>query len=333
MPPISPGVFTPVNAIDFSSLPAELKSAAIDHGYMMPTYMLNAMELLVQDIDVIPSDGKTPLYTWELQDMIKKAEDAFVPNSITKLVARTPTLVDYEIDTNIARSELISIYRNYTRHVMGLKTLDEALTANFAIHFLQHAMQKLIIEKIALKAIWGGVRTVTQTDRGADKALTGFVAKFTAGRGVGGDIPAGNVFESEPITESNAVAQVNGPAQLAYNNPDLAGIPLFLYCSPQTYQKYNINRVADSNGSLQPGTQSATPDYMPNIYFKPQHGLSGKDTIVITPKSNLKFCVNEDPTNFNTELRDGMKVWELNIMASGGVEYAYGPAVYLNEEV
>lgn len=326
-----------VNAIgtmDFTTLPASLQGIAVSKGILLPTYMFDAMAEILQGIDVIENDGKTPLYTWEFMDQIKKAEDAFVANKIAKLKARIPTIEDYEIDTEISRSELISIGRSYQKWMMGIESLDEALKADFALFFLQKAMKEMIVQKIALKAVWKGNRTVTQSDRGAEKSFTGLIKRISDGYAVGGDIPADNVFESEEaLDEDNAYDEVNAVCQKAYNTVELTGLPINVYLSEQVWLNYCKKRRAMSPNTIKLGETTDKPDYMPNLTFKPQHGLAGKETVVVTPKTNLKFSVNDNPGNYNLEMAKVMKGYQLNILASGGVDYGYGAYLFCNDKV
>lgn len=326
-----------VNALgtmDFSALPSSLQGIAVSKGVLLPTYMFDAMSEILQGFDVIQNDGKTPLYTWEFIDNIKKAEDAFNSNKVSKLTARIPTIEDYEIDTEISRSELISIFRSYQKWMMGLNTLDQALTADFAIFFLQKAMKELIVQKIALKAVWKGVRTSTQSDRGAEKSFTGMIKRISDGYGVGGDIPAGNVHEQEdPLDATNAYNEINSVCQLAYNEPDLVGIPIDVFLSEQAWINYCKNRQALSPNTVKLGETVNKPDYMPNLTFKPQHGLAGKETVVATPVGNFKFSVNDNPNHYNLEMVKVIKGYQLNILASGGVDYGYGKYTFCNDAV
>lgn len=323
-----------IATMDFGSLPASLQGIAVSKGILLPTYMFDAMAEVLQGFDVIQNDGKTPLYTWEFIDNIKKAEDAFNSNKVSKLTARIPTIEDYEIDTEISRSELISIYRSYQKWMMGLESLDQALAADFAIFFLQKAMKELIVQKIALKAVWKGVRTATQADRGAEKSFTGMMKRIADGYGVGGDIPAGNVFEqANAIDATHAYVEINSVCQLAYNDPDLVGIPIDVFLSEQSWINYCKNRQILSPNTVKLGETVDKPDYMPNLTFRPQHGLASKEFVCATPKGNFKFSVNDNPSHYNLEMIKAIKGYQLNILASGGVDYGYGKYNYCNDAV
>lgn len=318
---------------NFDALPAELKGIAVSQGHLLPTYSYNALHEVLDAFDVIHNDGKTPLYNWDFIDIIKKAEDAFNPSPLAAAKARIPGIQDYEIDTFIPRSHLITIYRSYQRWLMGLKSLDEALTARWAVYFLQTAMEKLMIEKIALKGVWGGVRTATQADRGADKSFKGMLSVLAEGAGVGGDIPAANIFEGDDtgLDIDNAYAQVQETCQLAYSSIDLKNIPMNVYLAPELFTLYNQARHKKAPESVKLGEMVTQPDYMPNLTFKPQTGLTGKEKIIITPFSNFKFSVNESPTNYNSEIHPVMKGYQLNLLASGGVDYGFGGAIFMND--
>lgn len=315
-------------AIDFENLPNELQGIAVSKGYLLPTYMFDAMSQLLASVDVIQNDGKTPLYTWEFFDLMKKAEDAFNPGKIAELKARIPSIEDFEIDTTVSRSEVMTHFRSYQAWLFGLKSLNEALKGDFAVYFLRNAMQDLLFKKLAIKGFWGGVRTTNQADRGADKNFTGMIKRITDGSGVGGDIPTGNVITSAIIAAANAYAEINEHAQKAYADQDLAGIEKNYYLSENDYLLYCKGRQAASNNTIAPGATTDSPDWMPNIKFNTQAGLAGQDFQLITPKSNLKFSVNDNPTNFNFEMLKVMKGWQLNLLASGGADYGYGRYLY-----
>ena len=318
-----------VKAVDFETLPTALKGIAIDKGFLLPTYMFDAMSELLKAFDVIQNDGKTALYTWEFFDIIKKAEDSFSAGKIADLKARTPILEDFEIDTEITRSELITHFRSYQKWLFGLSNLDQALKGDFAVFFLQKAMQDLMFKKIAAKGVWKGVRTTVQADRGADKNFTGLIKKVTDGCGIGGDIPAGNVYDGDSLILTNAYAEINAFAQKAYDDVDLTGIDKNFYLSFQNWQLYCKGRQAASNGTIALGATTDTPDWMPEIKFAPQMGLSQSDDFqLITPKSNLKFSVNDNAENFNFEMLKVMKAWQLNLLASGGIDYGFGKYLY-----
>lgn len=318
---------------DFSTLPSDLQGIAISQGILLPTYMFDAMAEVLTAFDTIQNNGRTPLYTWEFIDIIKKAEDAFNPGNIAKLKARIPGMQDYEIDVFISRSELITIFRSYQKWIMGVESFDQALTAQFAVYFLQSAMQTLITSKIALKGVWGGIRTATQSDRGADKSFKGMLAVLAEGAGVGGDIPTGNIFaNTDPLDATHAYAEIMGVCQKAYANEDMLGVPMNVYLSPQAYTNYNKNRHTLAPDSVKLGEMITKPDYMPNLTFVEQQGLAVEpDKIIITPFSNFKFSVNTSPDHWNFEFEKVMKGNKLNILASGGVDYGYGPAIFMND--
>ncbi len=326
MPPI-----LNTKAVNFDALPEELQGIQVSKGFLLPTYMFNAMTEFLDSVDVIENDGKTPLYTWEFFDLIKKAEDGFNPGKIAELTARIPTIEDFEIDTEISRSELISHYRGYQRWLMGLKSLDEALKGDWATYFLQQTMRDLMFKKLAAKGVWKGVRTNNQADRGADKSFTGLIKHITDGCAVGGDIPTENQVLDDAIVLANAYSEINAFAQKAYDNEDLTGIEQNYYLSHQEWTLYCQARVAASNGTLAPGTMTDTPDYMPTIKFKPQIGLSQSDVQVITPRTNIKFSVNTNPEHYNFEMVKVIKGHQLNLLASGGVDYGYGKYLFVRQ--
>ena len=313
-----------VKAVNFDTLPTELKGVAISQGALLPTYMFDAMSELLSSVDVIQNDGKTPLYTWEFFDLIKKAEDGFNPGKIADAKARIPIIEDFEIDTEVTRSELITHYRGYQKWMFGLTSLDQALKGDFAVFFLQAAMKDLLFKKLAAKGFWGGVRTTVQADRGADKNFTGLVKRITDGCGVGGDIPEDNQITSDIIIAANAYAEINEHAQKAYADEDLDGIDKNYYLSHNDWMLYCKGRQAASPSTVPLGETVNSPDWMPDIIFKPQTGLSKQDFQLITPQSNIKFSVNDNPENFNFELQKVMKGFQLNLLASGGADYGYG---------
>lgn len=321
-----------VNSVPIADLPDALEAIIGQNPRLINDYVSDGFSKIRQDFVVDETDDKTPLINMQVMDILQPAKDDFNPTEdAIKFGARLPEFHDIDIDLSLKRSSVLNIYRSYIRFVTGLKSQKDVLDNPWPLFFLKEVMMKAGHD-LAVFSAFRGVRTNNQV--GALKVLNGLLYKFTAGRGGGGDIPTGNVFDSTTDAagfDADAYDEINSIAQLTEADDKLAGRPLIMYVSAATYRKYRGVRRAASPNIVSLNDFPETLDDFPNIRFKVEEGLGNKRFSFITVPNNLYFILNENYTNFNLKMIEDVKGWSMNVMFSADVNYGVGRWIFSND--
>lgn len=321
-----------VKGYNFAAFPAELKNVFDGRKEIIPDILANDFASLRDNFNTLVTDDKSPLVTLEVLDFARIAEDDFVPEeSPLKFGARIPTFDDVDLDFQFTLDDLKTMYRSYLQYVKGLESERAVMENPFEVFYINEIL-RTHADNISVKAAWKGVKTAGQ--KGTDKVTDGLIKKTTEGR-TSTDIPAAQVFTAATtIDVSNAYAQVNGVAALVQSQkPALLNVPLECRVGRDMYQLYRQNRRALFPDFVGPQENPTVLDDYTNISFKIDPGLAGKQTVVITPKSNLYFVTNEDVGAYRLKIVEDVKVWKCSIRLSYGFNYGVGKWVFLNNKV
>lgn len=273
------------------------------------------------------------LVSAEFIDNFRAASDSFQPGKVMEVRSRKAEFTQGDIDIKLTNSDIQKAYRSYLGWIMEpTRTEAEVRDNPFELfHIRQIIAQHFQFART--KTSWKGV--YNPTPQGAENIADGYIKKLATGRTAGGDIKASHVFTSAAtITDANCYEQVLGLAQkLVDEREDLLNIPLNLYLSQRNYDRYKKGRRAAFPEFVGPGEKPTTLDDQTNISFVIDSGLVGKDTMVITPKQNLKFIADEAPGSYYINIVRAVKHWELSIRVSIGFDYASPDLVFLNDKV
>ncbi|MDR6195915.1 hypothetical protein [Siphonobacter sp. SORGH_AS_0500] len=320
-----------VNSVDISSLPAELQEVISSNPLVFNQALIDGFQKIRDDFEVIESDEKTPLVSFEIQDILQPAKDEFNPTEgAVKWGARLPEFHDIDIDLSLKRSDILSFVRSYLKYVAGVKTQEEALANPWPLFFLQEILQKAGRD-LALISAYQGVRD--DNGSGAKSVMNGLLFKLAIGRATGGDIKSANVYLSTRTAaefDANVYEEANKIAQLTENDPDIAGRAMTLEMSTRTYRLYKETRRAKSPNTISISEQPTTLDDYPNIKIKVEPGLGSKRFMWVTLDGNKFFTFNKNYENFSVKLIEDVKGWKANIMFSADVNYGTGRYLYSN---
>ncbi|MCA0229892.1 MAG: hypothetical protein LCH91_05470 [Bacteroidetes bacterium] len=329
MPPITNNLSN--SSVDVSSIPSELQALVNNNPVLLSEYLMDGFGLIQKNFQVIQTDDKTPLISYEVADVLQPAKDDFNPtaNAVSHKV-RYADFKDMDIDLSLKRSDILKIYRSYERYIMGLTSKEEVLANPVQLYFLKDILARAG-RNLALKTAYKGVYNASGS--GSLAVADGLLLKFAAGRGVGGDIPSAQVYDStvESITASNAYNEVNNVAQLTMSNPDMAGMPMLLRLSPEFYLKYKQNRRALFPNVVSPMENPTVLDDFQNITLVQEFGLQSTEFAFIEPGDNLFFTTDENVGNYSIKIIEDVKGWKLNIMLSGGFQYGAGKHLFMND--
>jgi hypothetical protein len=318
---------------DFSKLPTALMQV-FDGRKEIITDVLTDGEAKIRELyQLLVTDNKSPLVNLQIMDLLRAASDDFNPTAgALKFGARVPEFEDVDIDLEFTIGEIQTLYRSYLQYVKGLTSERDVLANPFEVFFLSEIL-RTSRANLAEKASWKAVKNVANL--GSAYAITGLLAKLTAGRAAGGDIPADNVLTvAAAINDSNAYDQAIALCKVVEaQNQAMLEIPLQLRCSPGMARSINRQRQTKFPQLVRPNENMRAVDGYENIIITPDVGLVGKETMAITPGSNLFFVCNEDVSAYTLSVDKTVKSVQISIRMSVGFDYGFGKFIFLNSKV
>ncbi len=320
-------------AYDFSKMPTALMQVFDGKKEIITDVLIDGEAKIRELYNLLVTDNKSPLVNLQIMDILRAASDDFTPTAgALAFGARVPSFEDVDIDLQFTTGEIQTLYRSYLQYVKGLSSEKDVLANPFEVFFLEQIL-KTARANLVEKASWKAVKNTSNT--GSAYAITGLLAKMTAGRGGSGDIPAGNVHTAAAtITDANSYEQALALCAVVESaNQAMLEIPLQLRCSPGMARSINRRRQALFSATLRPNDVMRQVDGYENITVTPDVGLSGKSTMVITPGSNLNFICNEDVTAYTLSVEKTVKAINVNIRMSVGFDYGFGKFTFLNDKV
>lgn len=317
---------------DFTGFDANLLRTFDGGGLLIQDAVMYGAASLENDFNVQLTRDKAPLVRVDMKDGMKVASDNFTGQQLLDVKSRIATFVEGDIDIEIKFSDIEKAYKTYLGWLIEpARTLEEVRQTPFELFFVRNIVARHF-EYIRLKTAYKGVYNAAAV--GSENLTDGFIARFTAGRGVGGDIAANHVFEGAAITVNNAYAQVNGVANLIDGaNAKLRNEALIAVMSNTVYDKYRANRRTLFPNFVGPADMPTVLDDYSNIRIVVEPGLAGKETILITKKDNLCFIANDDIKKYTINVVKQIKSWQISIRISAGFDYASPDWTFLNDRV
>lgn len=321
--------------IDFTNFGTDLMRTVQDMGgnITIVNAVLDGVSALRNDFSTEIIRDRGLLVSAEFIDAFKAASDTFAGQKAMEVRSRYAQFTEGDIDIKITYDDIKKAYRSYLGWIMEPTRSEADVRDNpFELFFVRQIIAAHF-QFVRTKTTWKGIYNPTPI--GAENIADGFLKQFAIGRAAGGDIKSDHVFASAvTFTDANVYDQVNGLAsQLVTVREDLLNIPLNFYISQRNYDRYRKGRRAAFPEHIGPGERPTTLDDQTNISFVIDPGLVGKDTMVITPKANLKFIANEAPGAYSISIVKQVKHWELSIRVSVGFNYASPDLVFLNDKI
>lgn len=324
-----------METIDFSNFGTDLMRTVEDMGgnIVIINSVMDGVAALRNDFSTEIIRDKGLLVSAEFVDAFKAASDTFDGRKAMEVRSRKAEFTEGDIDIKITFDDIKKAYRSYLGWVMEPTRTEAEVRENpFEIFFVRRIIAAHF-QFARTKTAWKGVYNTTPV--GAENIADGYIKKLTTGRAVGGDIKASHVFTAAAtITDANCYDQVLGLADTMVSvREDMLNVPLNFYLSQRNYDRYCKGRRTAYPQHVGPGDRPTTLDEQSNITFVIDPGLVGKDTMVITPKENLKFIANEAPGVYSINIVKQVKHWELSIRVAIGFDYASPDLVFLNDKV
>jgi hypothetical protein len=323
--------------IDFTNFGTDLMRTVQDMGgnIVIVNSTLDGVASLQNDFTTEIIRDRGQLVSAEFKDAFKAASNTFEGRKAMEVRSRLASFTEGDIDLEITLDDIKKAYRSYLGWVMAPTNTEADIRENpFELFFIRQIIQKHF-QFIRLKTVWKGIYNTTPV--GAENIADGLLKKFTAARASTNPaekIQANHIFDAEALTDDNAYEMVNGLAKLvASEREDMLAVPLNLYLAQTSYDKYRRNRRALFPEHVGPADKPTTLDDYSQISFKIDPGLSGKETMAITPKENLKFIANEAPGAYYINIVKQVKSWQISIRVSVGMDFASPDLLFINDAV
>jgi hypothetical protein len=282
--------------IDFSGLPTKLQSYSTRDADKLLSQILitnqsylQYMQLLV---DVQDEQALTQMY---VDSVIQPGNrDSFTPKGTVKFRNRIGKVRACKIDFKLTPTQITAMWKGYLGRI-AKSTRDNV----YAVPFQQYIMDMLANkgkEEIHLQAVYKGVyRPDVNT---ANRVFDGILPLLSDS----GIVPAGNIFAGQPVTQTNAIDQLEGLASLVPSH--LVNTDLVLLCEPTIARFYNLDYRSTFGGNTNNtgGFEHKTLDGT-NITIIPEPGLADTGGMMITPQENLVWLTGQlnKPDAFEVE--------------------------------
>lgn len=272
--------------IDFSGLPARLQSYStrdadtlLSQILITDQSFLNYMGLLV---DVQDEQALTQMFVDSVLQPGNK--DTFTPKGTVGFKNRIGKVRACKIDFKLTPKQITSMWKGYLGRIAKSKRGEV-----YDVPFQQYIMDMIAKkgkEEIHLEAVFKGVFREDSTK--ANRVFDGILPLLSDAN----IVPAGNIFDGDPVTQSNAIDQLEGLADKVPSH--LVNTDLVLLCEPTIAKFYNrdYRNTYGGNTNNTGGFNHTTLDGT-NITIVPEPGLASTGGMMITPKENLVWLTGQ----------------------------------------
>ncbi|MCC2546425.1 hypothetical protein LJY25_08210 [Hymenobacter sp. BT175] len=274
-----------MTAVDFSGLPARLKDYSYKNSETLLTQtlidgmsFLNYMNLLV---DVTDRVDLTQMFISEV--LQPGGKDSFTPKGTVGFKNREGRVRDCKVDFLLTPKLINAMWKSYLGRINKSRRGD-VYDAPFFQFILERIAAK-VREELQLKAAFQGV--YREDSQLAARVFDGILPLLSDA----GAVPAGNIFAGAPITQNNAIDQLEGLVSLVPS--DKINEDLICLVEPTVMRHYNLDYRA-TFGTIGTYTEfKKTVLDGTNITLIAEPGLSGTNGVIITERENLTWLTGE----------------------------------------
>lgn len=318
--------------LDITQIPSDLLAHVEANPEIISDIIQDGFQQVANDFDVRYAEDEEVITSMRVMDTLRVASDDFKPAKGADFKTRKWKLQEVDADFFIPRSQILAIAKSYLRKVKSFGNVQAVLDNPFETFFLQEIIQGqgLFLRE---NTAWKGDADAAQV--GSLTAMDGLLLKIITGAAGGGDIPAANTLAVAGAFASNEAIYEHIQElseKFDDNLPRLAETSTEIRLSRSMWKKYNKGRRALFPDHVGPNETTASPDDHDNKKFVIDPGLAGKETVVITPPSNL-FFGTDGAIYPRLSIQPQLKGWEVNIFLRGAFDYAHGPFIVRNNKV
>lgn len=320
----------PTQSLDYTAIPADLQRYVEANPEIITDLIQDGFQQINNDFDVRYADDEEVITNMRVMDILRVASDDFTPVKAAEFGYRKWKMQEVDADLFIPRSQLISLAKSWLRNAKRVGSVQETLDNPFEAFFLREIIQGqgLFLRE---NSSWKGDADAAET--GSLYALDGLLYKMIAGV-ADSSIPAANTvtvagaFADDVAVYDHIQTMCDKYADVL---PRLAESKAEIRLARRMKQRYDRGRRTKFPDSVGPKDVAATADDYENLVFTVDVGLAGKETVVITPPSNL-FFGTDGGQNRLTIVQD-VKGWKVNLFFRAAFDFAYGKFIVRNNKV
>lgn len=284
--------------MDMSKLPAKLGTYALTNNKkILSAILLAGLTFKAYFGNTIVTNDEVPLTEIVMDSVLQPGgKDTFTPTGTGQFKARIGKVRACKVDLTYSPTKIQTMWKSYIGMIDGGEIkVDEMPFQAFIFQKVIEKLKEDLHKKAVFKGVYnpGGTAPVDTMD-GIIRLIA--LARTVQAGEAEAQIPAGNCAAPTVITESNAGDALKGVLDLVAD--EYYDEPMVCIVSPKTARAYN-NWYQQTHGALPYNTEfKKTFLEGTQIEIIAEPGLSNTNHIIITPKDNLFWLVDNE-SNIN----------------------------------
>jgi len=313
-------------AVDFSGLGPKIQSYTLREAETLLTTMLITDQSFLDFMELYPDVTDQLALTQMFVSSVLQpgGKDTFDPKGTVQFKNRIGQVRDCKIDYTLTPTMINAMWKSYLGRIAKSKRGDV-----YDVPFQQYIMDKLAEkakEEMHLDAVFKGVYNGAKKQ--ANRVFDGLLPLIYKA-----NLAAGQIFAGAPVTQSNAIDQLEGLADKVPSH--LINKPLVMLVEPSAAKFYNrdyrgtFGGNTNNTGPFEHKTLDGT-----NITIVPEPGLADTGGMICTLKNNLVWLTGPlggGPNSFIVEKNRR----NIDIMADfqAAPDFAIAEYVWVNDAV
>jgi hypothetical protein len=272
-------------AVDFSGLPSRLKDYSYKNSETLLTQTLidglTFLEYMNLLVDVTDRVDLTQMFISEV--LQPGGKDDFTPKGTVGFKNREGRVRDCKVDYMLTPKLINAMWKSYLGKINKSRRGD-VYDAPFFQFILERIAAK-VREELQLQAVFQGV--YREDSKKARRVFDGILPLLSDS----GIVPAGNIFAGAPITQNNAIDQLEGVADRVPS--DVVNTDLIALVEPEVMKFYNRDYRA-TFGTIGTYTEFKHPVLDgTNITLVAEPGLAGTGAVLMAERENFSWLTGE----------------------------------------
>jgi hypothetical protein len=267
-------------AIDFSGLPAKMQGYTLRESEQLLSTILISGQSFLDYMGLFPDVTDELALTQMFVSSVLQpgGKDTFDPKGTVGFKNRIGKVRECKIDYTLKPSDILAMWKGYLGRIAKSKQ-----GSVYDVPFQQYIIDKLAErakEEMHLDAVFKGV--YNKDKKTANRVFDGLLPLLSKA----GIVPAGNIFAGAPITQTNAIDQLEGISDKVPSHMRNRNLVMLVEPSVATFYNRDYRNTFGGNTNNTGGFQHTTIDGT-TITITPEPGLADTGGVIVTPRENL----------------------------------------------